>query len=943
MPPGTRLNAAGTPGDFIYDEDVSSNTTVAAGSNNVSLPTGTINVASTAGFASAGTVEVTTSFGVQLVAYTGLSGGNQFTGCTGGSGVMTAGGAITDGLKIGMSGLMVGASGSLGTRVSTVNPLPVALAVDVSAPTQNITVIDSGSTGVAHASGQVLVTGTPTVNSAATFALASIACVTIQVTGTWTGNLYLETSRDGGTTYVQSEFRLVGPQYSTTYAYATDSFIGEANVAGCTHARMRARVNAVTGTATVLMVESRNPSIVFVDNAASGDTRWIFNNATLTTSGSMVLTGLGGSEVSLGIITGAATGTTPSLTVTMAELDPVGQVSTMTSPGNTTTLGPFTTSTHSSYSNIICNTGAVLVTWTITGTTPSFANCDLWVTVRRAQTFSYGLNGAAATTVLPAIAIDAATSAALVVGTVAAGGAIGATSPVMVAGSDGANVRRIFTDASGNQQVVGTVAAAGAIGATAPVMCAGSDGANVRRLLTTATGVVTTCLATGVQADRAVLTAGTADGLAIMGQSSGVGRLARMDRMAHLLPGFSTLLFEDPIEGAAINPLLWTSSTATMTIAQSAGLLTLNANATTTTTTDAIITSIKQFPIGRNQAPLSCTWKQNVSQTTNAVQEFGFGAPAGTTALVGNAGAFVRVSAGAVAKLVVVYNGTETTSGATATLVTTTYYLFHLWIEDGQARLVIESSAGTPLLDTQIALPIGSPGIGVGVSHLPIFSRVYTSGAAGAAPKTNIAAVQVWQWDQETNKSWPHQLASFGRVAGISPTTFLQTQQWSPSAAPGTTTPTTNASAYSTLGGEYSLNVIAGAENALGVFAYQVPAPYSLAITDIEIPTPIVTTIIGATAVVLEFAVAIVSAAVAANPSLITTANAQVYPLGFFVAAATAAVGSLFSGAPISLSLQTPIVAQPGQYVLVLVKQTSGVVTTGGVYRGSVLINGYPE
>lgn len=70
-------------------------TTIAAGSNGVSLPTGTINVASTTGFPSSGTIFVTTGAGTQTVAYTGVSGGNQFTGCTGGTGAMATGGAVS--------------------------------------------------------------------------------------------------------------------------------------------------------------------------------------------------------------------------------------------------------------------------------------------------------------------------------------------------------------------------------------------------------------------------------------------------------------------------------------------------------------------------------------------------------------------------------------------------------------------------------------------------------------------------------------------------------------------------------------------------------------------------------------------------------------------------------------------------------------------------------
>lgn len=58
------------------------------------LPTSTINVTATAGLPSAGTVFITTTAGVQTVEYTGTAGGNQLTGCTGGTGSTSNGGAV---------------------------------------------------------------------------------------------------------------------------------------------------------------------------------------------------------------------------------------------------------------------------------------------------------------------------------------------------------------------------------------------------------------------------------------------------------------------------------------------------------------------------------------------------------------------------------------------------------------------------------------------------------------------------------------------------------------------------------------------------------------------------------------------------------------------------------------------------------------------------------
>lgn len=69
-------------------------TTIAVASNGATLPTGTINVAATAGFLTSGAIQVATSTGINTVAYTGVTG-TSFTGCTLGTGTLATGGAVT--------------------------------------------------------------------------------------------------------------------------------------------------------------------------------------------------------------------------------------------------------------------------------------------------------------------------------------------------------------------------------------------------------------------------------------------------------------------------------------------------------------------------------------------------------------------------------------------------------------------------------------------------------------------------------------------------------------------------------------------------------------------------------------------------------------------------------------------------------------------------------
>lgn len=93
-------------GRRLCQMDVPQATTIAVASNGAVLPQATINVASTAGFPSAGALIVTTSTasaanqsGTNIVSYTGITP-TSFTGCTGGTGTMSTGGAVTFATKV---------------------------------------------------------------------------------------------------------------------------------------------------------------------------------------------------------------------------------------------------------------------------------------------------------------------------------------------------------------------------------------------------------------------------------------------------------------------------------------------------------------------------------------------------------------------------------------------------------------------------------------------------------------------------------------------------------------------------------------------------------------------------------------------------------------------------------------------------------------------------
>jgi len=98
---GNTLTAAGSQpfnstmvGKHVVIWIAGASTGVSQASATQSLPQSTINVASTAGFPSTGTIYVVTSTGIQTVTYGGTNG-TQFLSCTGGTGIMAANAGVS--------------------------------------------------------------------------------------------------------------------------------------------------------------------------------------------------------------------------------------------------------------------------------------------------------------------------------------------------------------------------------------------------------------------------------------------------------------------------------------------------------------------------------------------------------------------------------------------------------------------------------------------------------------------------------------------------------------------------------------------------------------------------------------------------------------------------------------------------------------------------------
>lgn len=150
------------------------------------------------------------------------------------------------------------------TIASNQSAVPVAFS-DTSPANQSITALDVGTASLVGANGQVFYTGSPTTNSAATFALSSIENVSIQLNLIGAGGtVVVEVSADGGSFWFRPNVYQISTQ-SYTNGF-TAPFMATVNVAGMTHVRARATVSW-TGAGTIIVKESLNSRSVTVADA----------------------------------------------------------------------------------------------------------------------------------------------------------------------------------------------------------------------------------------------------------------------------------------------------------------------------------------------------------------------------------------------------------------------------------------------------------------------------------------------------------------------------------------------------------------------------------------------------------------------------------------------------------------------------------------------------
>lgn len=432
--------------------------------------------------------------------------------------------------------------------------------------------------------------------------------------------------------------------------------------------------------------------------------------------------------------------------------------------------------------------------------------------------------------------------------------------------------------------------------------------------------------ASHVRVKVAAYTSGTAN-VALRASDANVIAESPTDVTNRPLGGNRTLWFQDidSTNNANVNTAIWTVTLVGGGTVAGGLILATVAGATDS----ARITTKKLFPISPTDPIVAC------------VECLVFNTAANTTIRIGTTDAFFKIDGAGVitanysnASVATIEAVTLGTFGDGNFIVDTDYKWIIETIGYGY-RFIVEDFNGNVLATTVLTATLAN-GYGLDLNRrYALFVDVTNSGAS-AGVTVIVSSVIVQGVDTSINKDWGSQKSTAaGHWFNAGPTTYAQTTQLAAGAAPTTGTPANTNVRYATLGGEFSLNATAASENLLGVFGYQVPSPFAFNITNVLIPQPALTTALGANIHIQEWCLMVASSN---NPS---TATGFRNTIGLFSAAASAPAGTVLNGQPLNVPFNPPIPVLPGQFILVLVKIIVGTAT--GVYRGSVLINGYFE
>jgi hypothetical protein len=404
-------------------------------------------------------------------------------------------------------------------------------------------------------------------------------------------------------------------------------------------------------------------------------------------------------------------------------------------------------------------------------------------------------------------------------------------------------------------------------------------------------------------------------------------------------------MFRDNFVGSAIAAFSkWVQSLTTMTVSVANGALTLNASAITTANTYATLTTAQKFHYAMDGSLMFMARVRPVAlPQTNATAEVGLGNGTTNTAQLTD-GAFFRWNASGGFECVIVRSSVETSVSMTPPSLSV-YSVLMIEVNSSVAFCSIERPDLGTRVEQRIPLDTGSPSA-FGESPGG-FLRVWTAGSAPAtAPQILVGEFEITNRVVDMQRPQAVTNATMGHGAVYTPTTGLQSPNFTNSTAPASATLANATAGYITLGGKWQFVAVAGAATDYALFGYQVPTSYRFVVTGIDISTCNTVVAVATTATVFEWGLGVNStnvnlgttdatgAAPAEAPRRIALGE-QFLPVGAAVGQCTTDLQRDFTS--------SPLVVDSGRFLHVILQMPIGTATATEIFRGTVTVRGYFE
>ena len=390
-------------------------------------------------------------------------------------------------------------------------------------------------------------------------------------------------------------------------------------------------------------------------------------------------------------------------------------------------------------------------------------------------------------------------------------------------------------------------------------------------------------------------------------------------------------LFTDTFNYTAQDTGRWNVVLTTFTNTFVTGYCILNGGAVTTANAVAVMKSYWTHPLPTEGALVLRAFAlyTQVPQTNNVMELGSFPLVAGTGAIPDGFG--LRWDATGVLKGFTNYNGTELMTGAVTAPTSGVNHSYEFVVDGLHVEFWIDGvMVGSLLSPTGTGQPMMSPYV------QPTF-RIYNSASVPAlAQQLKISDVDVWQTDANPGRPSAYYRAEQGQMGycGVGGMTMGSTANFANSANPAAAVPTnTTAALGSGLGGQF-WETCTLAVNTDGIIcSYQCPVAAlglparKLVITGVRISSAVQTILAGGPFVnVHTLAFGHTTVSLAQGEAAGTKAPRRL-PLGIQTFAATAPVGT--KGQDIVLTLSSPVVVMPGEFVAVTTKNIGTVGTAG--------------